>query len=167
MNKLFLIGLLINLLVVTPSSAGSVGDAAPSCSNLTTLDGTENYDLTKFQGKVVYVDFWASWCPPCIRSFPFMNQLQHDLKDQGLHVVAINLDEKLVDAEEFITKYPVEISIASDPESQCAKDFGVMAMPSSYLVDRKGVIRYIHLGFRLGEVGELRTIIEHVLNEPL
>ncbi len=161
---LVFVSLLLSL-TMTPVAAEH-GDVPSSCS-LTALDGTPVHNLKELQGKVLYVDFWASWCPPCVRSFPFLNELEHDLKDQGLQVIGINLDEKIADAETFLDKYPVDFEIALDPDKQCATDFGVIAMPSSYLIDRKGVIRHVHRGFRTEEAKELRLAIEYLLTEPL
>ncbi|MDP1558995.1 MAG: TlpA disulfide reductase family protein [Nitrosomonas sp.] len=160
------VGLMFSFMVTTVSAAALSDKTAPSCT-LTELDGAPVHNLQELQGQVVYVDFWASWCPPCVRSFPFLNQLAHDLKDQGLRVVGVNLDENLADAEKFLVKYPADFSIVTDPGKQCAKDFNVIAMPSSYLIDRKGVIRHIHQGFRVGEVQALRHMIEQLLMEPL
>lgn len=146
------------------SHAEHLDQASPSC-HLTTLDGQPAYGLQELKGKVVYMDFWASWCPPCVKSFPFLNQLDHDLKDKGLHVVGINLDEKVADAQEFLTNHPVDFSIVADPSKQCAKVFELMAMPTSYLIDRKGNIRHIHRGFRAGETEELRALITQLVLE--
>ena len=69
-------------------------------------------DLSQYENKVVYIDFWASWCPPCLKSFPFMDELHKQYKDKGLKVIAINLDEDLLQAKSFLRKYPVDFSIA-------------------------------------------------------
>ncbi len=164
-NVILMIGFIAHLLLFGSASAHSVGEVTPACT-LTSMEGKPVADLQKLRGEVVYVDFWASWCPPCVRSFPFMDQLDHEFKDQGLHVIGVNLDEKLADAEVFLEKYPVDFDIALDPDKQCVKDFGVMAMPTSYLIDRKGVIRHIHQGFREGEAEKLRLAIEYLLTEP-
>ncbi len=163
---LFSVGLALNLMMIAPLAAISVGDSLPACA-LTSLDGSHEHNLQAIRGKVIYVDFWASWCPPCVESFPFLNQLENDLKNQGLQVVAINLDEELADAQIFLDEYPADFAIALDPDKQCAQDFGVIAMPSSYLIDRKGVVRHVHHGFRSGDVSALRLVIESVLGEPL
>ena len=148
----------------TASFAEHLDQISPSCA-LTTLDGSPTYNLQELKGKVVYMDFWASWCPPCVKSFSFLNQLDHDMRDKGLHVIGVNLDEKVADAKEFLAKHPVDFSIVADPSKQCAKVFELMAMPTSYLIDRKGAIRHIHQGFRPGETEELRALITQLVME--
>lgn len=146
------------------ATAVEAGSQAPNCA-LTPVGGAQHYDLRQFHGKVVYVDFWASWCGPCTKSFPFLNKLDHELRDRGLQVIAVNMDETAQDAQNFLAAYPANFTVAADTSGQCAKDFGVKAMPSSYLVDRNGVIRHVHLGFRPGEAEEVRTLIEQLLAE--
>jgi thiol-disulfide isomerase/thioredoxin len=115
--------------------------------------------------KVVYMDFWASWCGPCGQSLPFLNELQSQMKNQGLEVVAVNLDENRQDADEFLAKHPVGLTIAADPEGHCPNAYGVQAMPSSFLIDRHGKVRHIHLGFRPGDRDGLRNHIAALLAE--
>lgn len=160
---LFLIIPMLSLFAT--AATGEHLDKISHTCTLTTLDGVPAHDLQELKGKVVYMDFWASWCPPCVQSFPFLNQLDHDLKDKGLHVLGINLDEKIADAEDFLAKNPVDFSIVADPSKQCAKGLEVMAMPTSYLIDRKGNVRHIHQGFRPGESEELRALITQLVME--
>lgn len=126
---------------------------------------TQQLDLKKLKGKVVYLDFWASWCPPCAKSFPFLNELQHQYYEDGLEIVGVNLDEVPEDAQQFLRKFPADFTIVGDLSKQCAKELGVAAMPSSYLIDRNGVIRHVHLGFRDGQVAELREKVEQLITE--
>ncbi len=137
---------------------------APDCA-LTSIDGNQKIALQQFRGKVVYVDFWASWCPPCLKSFPVLNGLEHDFKDRGLQILAVNLDEELKDAKEFLVKYPADFLVVLDASKQCAQSFKVQAMPTSYLVDRKGVVRHTSLGFRVESAKQLREQIEQLLKE--
>ena len=146
--------------------AVTVGNATPDCA-LSSLDGGQTSGLNQYRGKVVYVDFWASWCGPCAKSFPFLNDLHTQLGAQGLQIVGVNLDEKADDAKDFLAKYPASFTIAADASKQCAKDFGVKAMPSSYLIDRKGIVHHIHLGFRPGEAKELRELVEELLGDKV
>lgn len=137
---------------------------APSCP-LPSLDHARSLDPAQLKGKVGYVDFWASWCGPCAASFPFMNELHRELKSQGLEIVAVNLDEAAEDVAGFLKKHPAEFTVAADPEGKCPPLYGVKAMPSTYLIDRRGNIRHIHLGFRDNDKAEIRTQVRALLDE--
>jgi thiol-disulfide isomerase/thioredoxin len=164
MNSRFIVIVALALALCSPVQAAGSGTAAPACT-LQALGDRAPLDVRQFRGKVVYVDFWASWCAPCARSFPFMNDLDREFRDRDLIVLAINLDEKLEDARTFLAKYPASFALAADPSGQCPRDFGVRGMPSSYLVDRQGMIRHVHLGFRAGEAEKLRALVEQLLAE--
>ena len=141
------------------------GIEVPDCV-MKSFDASDaQVDLKDLRGKVVYVDFWASWCGPCAKSFPFMNQLHRNLKERGLEVVAVNVDEQIADAEDFLSKQPAEFRIALDSQQACAKTFDVQAMPSTYLVDRKGVIRHVHMGFRATDTDNLQSQVDQLLSE--
>ncbi len=141
-----------------------LGQAAPSCS-LSKIGGGAEKKLDSFKGQVVYVDFWASWCGPCAQSFPFMNKLHRELSSKGLAIVGVNLDEKADDATGFLTKTPAHFEILADVGGSCPQGFGVKAMPSSYLIDRHGVVRHIHLGFKPSETEALRKEVDALLLE--
>jgi thiol-disulfide isomerase/thioredoxin len=121
--------------------------------------------LEQFKGKVLYIDFWASWCGPCLLSFPFMNDLQNAYGPRGLQVVAVDMDERPADAASFLAKHPAGFAVASGPNAPCAKAFGVATMPTSFLVDRNGRIRGTHAGFRPGDVDGLRAEVESLLSK--
>jgi thiol-disulfide isomerase/thioredoxin len=159
--------LLCAALALTPIKtilAAEIGIKAPGCA-LTSINDKQPYDLQQFKGKVLYVDFWASWCPPCAKSFPFLNEMDRDLKESGLKIIGVNMDQAPEDAMAFLAKYPANFTVVADTNENCAKGFDVQAMPSSYLIDRNGVIRHVHLGFRDGEAKELRVLAEQLLAE--
>lgn len=151
-------------LYISVGLANELPKSVPNCT-LKPLNDAPALNFEQFKGKVVYVDFWASWCGPCATSFPFMNNLSRDLKAQGLEVIGVNLDENLEESKQFLEQQPANFIIASDPEQHCAKQFGLKAMPSSYLIDRKGFIRHVHIGFRPGEALEFRALAEKLLAE--
>ena len=88
-------------LAITSAPVTAEDRAAPDCP-VQLVDGGAATSIAQFHGKVLYVDFWASWCGPCLKSFPFMNELQHDLGDKGLQILAVNMDEKPDDAAKFL-----------------------------------------------------------------
>jgi thiol-disulfide isomerase/thioredoxin len=128
-----------------PAHAVRAGDAAPAFV-LPTLQG-QTIDLRALKGRVVYVDFWASWCAPCRRSFPWMNDLDARYRRDGLTIVGVNVDKRREDADRFLIDVPANFAIAFDPQGATPAAFDVKGMPSSYLVDRQGVVVAVEEGF--------------------
>lgn len=160
MKKFLSLLILLFGVSVSPVDANSVKSpqfSLPSASGVIT-------DKT-FKGKVIYVDFWASWCKPCKKSFPWLNMMQQKYKDKGLVVLAINLDTDKKLADEFLKKIPANFTVAFDPEGQSAKDFKVMGMPSSYLINRKGYVIGSHVGFREKDAEALEQGVVKLLQQ--
>lgn len=128
---------------------------------LNSASGTIN--LANYKGKVVYLDFWASWCAPCRKSFPWMNTMQEKYHDLGFKIIAINLDEDKNKAEQFLKETPANFTIAYDPTSKVARTYKVKGMPSSYLIDRKGNILSEHQGFFSSSKESLEQTIRKAL----
>ena len=161
LSKLGILGLLFVSFTV---NAQEMNKPAPAC-NIEPFQGGNAGSIQQFKGKVVYVDFWASWCSSCAESFPFLDMLQEQYQSQGLHIVAINMDENIEDAKDFLAKFSPKFMVVTNKDQQCAINFAVEAMPSSYLIDKKGNIRYAHIGFRAGETEELKKKVEQLLSE--
>lgn len=148
-------------LTAAPAEALEVGQPAPGLE-LSTPSGAR-VRLDQFRGKVVYLDFWASWCGPCRQSFPWMNELHRRHAEDGLVVLAVGLDAKLADAQEFLRQTPVQFTIALDPKASTPRDFAVKAMPSSLLIGRDGRVLLKHAGFRPSETAALEASIRSAL----
>ena len=112
--------------------------------------------LAPIEGQVVWVDFWASWCVPCRRSFPWLNSMHRKYAADGLQIIAVNLDKDRALADKFLAEVPAEFALRFDPAGDLAKHYGVQAMPSSYLIDREGRIAAVEEGFH----DERATVIE-------
>jgi thiol-disulfide isomerase/thioredoxin len=163
MNKHFLSAALLASAFYSHSTlAVDVGQAAPAFS-LPSLQQDKQVALQQFAGKVVYVDFWASWCAPCRVSFPQLNKLHEKLKAKGFEVVAINLDEDKASAEQFLKDIPVGFSVLRDSTGEWADKFVVESMPTSFIVDKKGVVQHIHHGFTNDDVADLEKKITSLL----
>ena len=121
-------------------------------------------DLEQYRGQVVLVDFWASWCVPCRRSFPWMNSMQQKYAGDGLVIVGVNMDASAEDAHTFLRDTPAEFDIVYDPDGHLARRFEVEAMPSSYLIDRSGNVISRHLGFRDKMIGDYEETIRNALH---
>lgn len=124
----------------------------------------KSISLAKLKGKVVFLDFWASWCDPCRKSFPWMNDMlsRYDRKD--FTIIAVNLDSSRKDAAKFLDKVPADFDIAYDPDGVVATKYNLKAMPSSYLIDKKGQLVFAHKGYREGDAGEIEEKIRQLLN---
>ncbi len=105
-------------------------------------------DLASLGGRVVYLDFWASWCGPCRQSFPWMEILKSTYGAQGLEIITVNLDRDRADADKFIKRFNPTFDVRFDPKGEMAEFYKVQGMPSSVLIDRHGGIRFTHVGFR-------------------
>jgi thiol-disulfide isomerase/thioredoxin len=120
-------------------------------------------DLSAYQGKVVYVDFWASWCVPCRQSFPWMNTMQRQYGKDGLVIIGVNMDQVRAEADAFLAKYPAEFTIRFDPQGQLAPRFKVKGMPTSALLGRDGKVLLIHEGFKSKDPPLLEQAIKDAL----
>ena len=123
-----------------------------------------DFDLQEFRGKVVVLDFWASWCVPCRRSFPWMNSMQEKYGDEGLVIIGVNLDAVDADAQAFLQETPAEFRIISDPQGVLAREHDVIAMPTSYIFDRDGNLVTRHLGFKVKRQEEYEALLVETLN---
>lgn len=125
----------------------------------------EQTKLSDLKGKVVYIDFWASWCKPCRASFPWMNEMHAKYREQGLKVIAINLDETKSNADLFLERLPAEFTVVFDPTGTIALQYELVGMPSSYIIDKRGVLRASHQGFFVAKQNAYEDEIKLLLAE--
>ena len=128
-------------------------------------DELASLDLAAYRGRVVYLDFWASWCAPCRASFPFMDTLQREERARGLVVIAVNVDTERRLATEFLTETPVDFGIVFDPAGKLAEEWKLAGMPTTVLIGRDGKPRSQRVGFRRADERSLRDAIERLLAE--
>lgn len=178
MHLTFRLALFCLLLPALPAAAVKPGAAMPACTLLPlastgpaaqdgTADearGSDPVGLDGFRGQVMYVDFWASWCKPCVRSFPFMNALQHEYGARGLVLLAVNVDENTADARRFLRRHPATFRLAASPDGACPRAWAIPGMPSAYLVDRAGVVRHVYRGFDERHGDTVRRDLEALLD---
>jgi len=124
-------------------------------------------DLSAYKGKVVYLDFWASWCAPCRISFPWMSQIQTDLGKDGLVVIAVNVDKEKARADDFLKRSLAQFKIVFDPQGALASSYDIKGMPTTILIGRDGKIRYMHTGFFESQENLYRSHIAQLLDEKV
>jgi len=143
-------------------SSASFAQKAPDF----TLNGDKGkISLSTYKNQVVYVDFWASWCKPCQKSFPFMNDMQSRYGKKGFKIIAINLDSDRAAAKTFLKKNPAKFSIAYDPDGKTPNLYKLKVMPTSYLIDRRGNLVNVHKGFKKNQTADLERMIVKTLNK--
>ncbi|MFD1383739.1 TlpA disulfide reductase family protein [Rhodanobacter aciditrophus] len=129
-----------------------------------TYQGT-SISLNDYLGKVVLVDFWASWCSPCRTSFPWMNHMSAKYRDQGFEIAAINLDQQKPQAVTFLKELPPEFTVLFNASGEMPEAFEVIGMPTSFLIDRDGKVRATHIGFHSDKTKEYEKEIQQLLQE--
>jgi cytochrome c biogenesis protein CcmG/thiol:disulfide interchange protein DsbE len=137
------------------------GQTAPEIA-LKTLAG-EPVKLSALKGKVVLVDFWASWCAPCRESMPVLEKLSKSYKEQGFVVLGVNIDNDAEAARKFLKDLPVSFQVVNDAQKQVAKAYAPPTMPSSYLIDRQGKVHVVHAGFKRSDAAKLEAEIKTLL----
>jgi thiol-disulfide isomerase/thioredoxin len=162
-RRLLLLSTLLLALAV-PASAKKDSDSGPPRAPSFTLPTSHGpVALDSLRGRPVLVDFWASWCGPCHKSFPWLGTLHQRFASKGLVIVAIDLDKDADAAEAFLADHPAPFVIAFDPAGKTAEAYQVAAMPSTFLVGPSGNILYSHAGFDPRMTGEFETLIEKAL----
>lgn len=136
-----------------------------ACMPIQAEQWIEKFDLNQYKNKVVYLDFWASWCGPCRKSFPWLNEIQTKYKKQGLVVIGVNLDSEINLAKQFLKDVPANFRVYSDPEGKLAEQYKLIGMPSSFVIDGKGKVRHRHVGFKKNKSEEYEKSIVSLLDE--
>lgn len=159
--------LALSVFVGGAAKAQTVGSDAPDFS----ADDTQGQkvSLSGLKGKVVLIDFWASWCGPCKQEMPFLVELYKAYKDKGLEIVAINLDTQEKNMQHFITQlssspeFKLTFKIIHDPKAQIGGKYKLEGMPSTFLIDRQGRIRYRYTGFHPSKKENYKSDLEQLL----
>jgi thiol-disulfide isomerase/thioredoxin len=142
------------------ATAAGIGQGAPEFD----LPGARGaIRLSALRGKVVYLDFWASWCGPCRQSFPWLNEMHARYGAEGLEIVGINVDTERRDADRFLAQVPARFTLAFDARGDTPERYAAQGMPSSYLIGRDGRIVATHVGFRVEDKGRIEGEIRRAL----
>jgi peroxiredoxin len=158
-----LIALVAVLTFASASHAAAIGDPAPGFA-LPTLSG-ETVSLDSLKGKVLLLNFWASWCTPCQEELPEFQKFHQKYQDRGFSVVGINIDKKQAKAAKFVERFGLTFPVGLDPESATIREYKGRSMPISYLLDQQGVIRQVFFGFNRMKLGGMETAIVKTLDE--
>ncbi|TXH03164.1 MAG: TlpA family protein disulfide reductase [Nevskiaceae bacterium] len=158
------IALCLPLTAAMPVHALEAGAPAPTLSAPDRAH--RDVTLAQFKGKVVYVDFWASWCAPCREAMPALDTLYQRYRERGLVVLGVNVDTDRLPAQRMLEHYQPTFPVLFDPQGKWPEAFGLKDMPSGYLIDAQGVIRFVKRGYRPQDLLSLETTIKAALGEP-
>lgn len=151
--------LIISMLFYLPAFAQ---EKAPLFSGVDVTTGKQ-IALEDYKGKVVFIDFWASWCPPCLLSLPAYDQMRKDIGIEEFEIIAINVDENTSDGLEFLSEHPVSYPVLADPVGTIGIPYKIRTLPRSFLLDREGNIIATHYSFKTGDDLKLQKEIETIL----
>lgn len=158
-------GLLLVLAVVVPLSSCWAEDKNAAAVDFSVETDDGQLSIEALRGDVVYIDFWASWCAPCRQSFPWMNEMHHRYKDQGLTILAIGIDKTRDLSDQFLASLPADFLIGFDHQGKLAEQFKLIGMPTAYLLDRNGVLVKEHVGFRKSKTRDYEASIRELLDQ--
>lgn len=157
-----LCGIALMLLSVNVSSA-EVGKPAP---DFTLKSNTgKNLKLSEQVGNVLLINFWASWCGPCRQEMPLLETLHKKYEDLGFSIIAINVDENTALADKFLASVDVSYPILYDNTAQVSQQYNVQAMPTTFIVDRDGKVRFLHKGFKPGYEKKYEKEVKKLVRE--
>jgi thiol-disulfide isomerase/thioredoxin len=157
----------IALALVCASAALAASSSAPAPGFLLSGRGGKNIDLSQFKGQVVMINFWATYCGPCRKEMPLLEDIYKKYKPMGFTMLGVNVEPNSKAAEEWLAKLPKPVSfpIAFDTDSKVSKLYKVEVMPSTVFVDRKGNVRVMHRGYKAGDENVYLTQIRNMLKE--
>jgi thiol-disulfide isomerase/thioredoxin len=163
-TKLALAAVFVCLLSTTTAVAAVREGEAPPPIGLSDTNGAP-VDLQSLKGKVVLVDFWASWCGPCREEMPVLESLHEKYAEDGLVIVGVNIDRNPKKMRNFLKGSPVSFRIVSDRRLEVAGRYEPAAMPSSYFIDKQGKVRHVHEGFRKEDASQIESRLKALLVE--
>jgi len=160
--KLVLV-LVAGLLMINPAWSASTSGPAPNFT-LKSLSG-KNLKLSELAGNVVLINFWASWCGPCLQEMPLLNAIHKKYEPLGFTVLGVNVEENSANARAFLAERGVDFPILLDTKNQVSKMYDVVAMPTTVVVDRDGNMRFLHKGYKTGDEKQYRSMVKKLIRE--
>jgi len=148
-----------------PSIGGAAGAPGPAPEFTLPARGGSNLSLSQYKGQVVMINFWATWCGPCRQEMPLLDAMYKKYKGMGFTLIGVNVEPDSAAAVTWLKGMPVTFPILFDTDSVVAGNFGVEGMPSTVFVDRKGQVRYVHRGYKVGDEAKYADMIRSLVKE--
>jgi peroxiredoxin len=149
------------LTLALPALLGVADVRAPAFSLQSVRGGSVS--LAQFKGDVVMINFWASWCGPCRQEMPLLDSIYKQYRDMGFTLLGVNVEPDAGSADAWLKKTPVSYPILFDPKSQVSQLYQVQAMPTTVIIDRQGIVRYVHSGYLPGDENQYMNSIRSLI----
>jgi len=162
-KQLWIVLFLMSAVASTNLHAKAISGEAPDFT-LKSNSG-KNIKLSELRGQVVLINFWASWCGPCRQEMPLLNALHNKYAPLGFTVLGVNVEENSDDARGFLLNFPVDFPVLLDNKNNVSKQYNVIAMPTTVVVDRDGNMRFLHQGYKSGDEKEYRKMVKKLIRE--
>ncbi len=159
----FVTGWALAAVIVSAAFAADAGGPAPAFT-LEALSGGQAA-LSQYQGQVVMVNFWATWCGPCQQEMPLLDQMYKKFKPVGFTLIGVNVDKDAPPVKDLLARKPVSFPVLLDPTNAVSKAYHLDEMPSSVIIDKTGTIRYVHRGYKPGDENEYQDRIRQLIRE--
>lgn len=154
---------LLGLMIAT--SAWALSKAEPAPDFTLKSNGGDNVKLSELRGQVVMINFWASWCGPCRQEMPLLDEIHQRYSGLGFTVLGVNVEEDQSAARDLLEDVPVSFPILFDSRNEVSEAYEVDAMPSTVVVDRDGIVRYIHKGYVPGDENKYQEVVRELIRE--
>lgn len=166
MNNKVNVGLVLLASVMFFISAAQAAEVQGKAPDFTLKSSSgKNLKLSEHRGEVVLLNFWASWCGPCRKEMPYLEQIQEKYADYGFTVMGVNVEEDSSKAKKMLKDIPVSFPILYDTTNSVSKAYKVSAMPTTVIIDRDGNMRYLHKGYKSGDEATYKQWVKKLIRE--
>jgi peroxiredoxin len=157
------LGALLLMILSAWANAAVTQEPAPAFSLPDRTGRTVSLD--EFKGQVVLINFWASWCGPCRQEMPLLEELHQRYASLGFTLLGINVEEDSALADNFLQSMPVNFPILFDQTNSVSKAYDVIAMPTTVILDREGLVRFVHYGYEAGYENDYQDQVRTLIRE--
>ena len=164
-TALLLIMLISGVFSISVQASNNQANKNPAADFTLKSYSGKNIKLSEYRGQVVLMNFWASWCGPCRQEMPLLNDLHKKYKKLGFTVMGVNVEEDSSKARKIVKDIKIKFPVLFDTQNKVSELYQVSAMPSSVIIDRDGNVRYLHKGYKPGDMSAYKKWVKKLIRE--